>query len=180
MKNIFKIATISALVMLSANAMAEDANQDFTWTGTVPAASAGTGIKIKATGSGTALDAGVFDLVKTADNSNNPAYGFFDITSPSLLSFDVVTDDASEDHVDYYYTMTSFLYTNSAGTSDGMIQGAFDGVDLTADGVSLQQDVKTTTAATASTDLTLTGNGLFQYGDEYTITATMLITDQAL
>ncbi|AQS39047.1 hypothetical protein Sps_03932 [Shewanella psychrophila] len=177
MKNIFKIATISALAMLSANAMAEDANQDFTWTGTVPEANAGAGIKIIATGSGTALDAGVFTLTKTADYSD-PTYGWFDITSPSLLSFDVVTDDASEDHVDYYYTMTSFGY--AYGTTSSTIGGLVGGVDLTADGTPLALDVKTTAAATASTNLTLTGNGVFKYSEEYAITATMLITDQAL
>ena len=178
MKNIFKIATISALVMLSANAMAEDANQDFTWTGTVPAANAGTGIKIIATGSGTALDAGQFSLTKTGENADID-YGFFDITSPSLLSFDVVTDDASEDHVDYYYTVTTFKYTYSGGTF-GATTSTLADVDLTADGTPLQLYTKTTTAATASTNLTLTGNGVFSYGEEYVITATMLITDQAI
>ncbi|WP_149027312.1 hypothetical protein [Shewanella psychrophila] len=179
MKNIFKIATISALVMLSANAMAEDASQDFTWTGTVPAASAGAGagIKIIATGSGTALDAGIFSLTKTGDYDAEA--GKFDISSASLLSFDVVTDDASEDHVDYYYTMTSFSYTYRGFTFYAP-KGTLETIDLTADGTPLQLDTKTTTAATASTILTLTGNGAFVYGDEYAITATMLITDQAI
>ncbi|AQS39066.1 hypothetical protein Sps_03951 [Shewanella psychrophila] len=177
MKNLFKIATISALVMLSANAMAEDANQDFTWTGTVPAASAGAGIKIIATGSGTALDAGVFSLTKTADYS--PTAGYFDITSASLLSFDVVTDDASEDHVDYYYTLTSSTYTYDATTRDVDVQSSST-VGLTADGAPLQLDTKTTTAAITSTTLSLTGNHLFMYGDEYVFQSTMLITDQAI
>ncbi|MBL4806932.1 MAG: hypothetical protein JKY31_06530 [Rhodobacteraceae bacterium] len=159
--------------------MAEDANQDFTWTGTVPAANAGTGIKIIATGSGTALDAGVFSLTKTADY--NSVAGFFDITSASLLSFDVVTDDASADHVDYYYTMTDFAYTRGDGGTGGVSNGGNLGdVDLTADGTRLQRNVKTTTAATASTNLTLAGSGAFKYGEEYAITATMLITDQAI
>ncbi|AQS39077.1 hypothetical protein Sps_03962 [Shewanella psychrophila] len=178
MKNLFKIATISALVALSANAMAEDANQDFTWTGTVPAASAGAGIKIIATGSSTALDAGQFTLTKTADR--NSATGYFDITSASTLSFDVVTDDASEDHVDYYYTMTNFTYTNSSNTYPVSGDGFFSSVDLTADGAPLQQDKKTTTAATTSTTLSLTGNKLFTYDEEYVFQATMLITDQAI
>ena len=105
MKNPFKLTTISALVMLSANAMAEDATQTFTWTGTVPAADATGGIKIKDLSSSATFDTSNFSLTKTANYDDN--WGYFDITSASTLSFDVVTDDASEDHVDYYYTMTN-------------------------------------------------------------------------
>ncbi|AQS39067.1 hypothetical protein Sps_03952 [Shewanella psychrophila] len=80
----------------------------------MPAASAGARIKIIATGGGTALDAGQFTLTKTADITLS--HGAFDITSASPLSFDVATDDASEDHVDYYYTLTSSAYAYSGGS----------------------------------------------------------------
>ena len=175
MKNLFKIATISALVMLSANAMAEDANQDFTWTGTVPAADATGGIKIIKAGA-TELDAGVFTLAKTADN--NMGTGRFDIATASLLSFDVVTDDIDEDHVDYYYTLTNFIYTLDSYTYS--ISPNFSSVELKADGSTLLENGKTTTAATAQTDLTLAGHGYFVYGKEYAFQATLLITDQAI
>ena len=173
MKNLFKIATISALVMLSANAMAEDANQDFTWTGTVPAAGAGTGIKIKDLTSGTTFDAGAFTLTKTAEYSS-PEVGYFEITSASTLSFDVVTDDASEDHVDYYYTMTNILFKR------GEIATSPGSRIPTANGLPLQLDVKSA-AASAPTDLTLPGRtDLYYYGQQYSYQITMLITDQAI
>ena len=175
MKNIFKIATISALVMLSANAMAEDANQDFTWTGTVPAADAGGGIKIIDVSSSGTFATGTFTLTKTGDI--NEFAGVFDIASASTLSFDVVTDDVNEDHVDYYYTLTTIMLFDSYHPAG---QPTFRGVDIMANGTPMQKDVKSTTAATASTDLTLTGNGQFYYGDETIFQATLLITDQAI
>ncbi|AQS39078.1 hypothetical protein Sps_03963 [Shewanella psychrophila] len=143
----------------------------------MPAASAGARIKIIATGSGAALDAGVFSLTKTADYTS--AIGYFDITSASPLSFDVVTDDASEDHVDYYYTMTNFTYTYLSTTRDVSGQ-SLSTAELTADGAPLQLGTKTTTAAITSTTLSLTGNHPFTYGDEYAFQATMPITDQAI
>ncbi|AQS39073.1 hypothetical protein Sps_03958 [Shewanella psychrophila] len=175
MKNLFKIATISALVALSANAMAEDANQDFTWTGTVPAADAGTGIKIKDLTSGTTFDAGAFTLTKTAEHSS-PEVGYFEIASANTLSFDVVTDDANEDHVDYYYTMTNISFKRGEiGTSPVMFK-----ITPTANGLPLQLDVKSA-AASAPTDLTLTsGTGPYYYGQQYSYQVTMLITDQAI
>ncbi|AQS39068.1 hypothetical protein Sps_03953 [Shewanella psychrophila] len=179
MKNIFKITTVSALVMLSANAMAVDATQDFTWTGTVPA-DVTSGIKIKDLSSSTTLDSGVFELTKVDDFSTGK--GKFNIVSPSILSFDVVTDDASENHVDYYYTLTDFVYSSSDGLANGAnISSVYlTGVDLMADGAPLQEDVKSPVAATSPTDLTLDGYGTFSYGVEYSIQATMLITDQAI
>ena len=180
MKNTVKLTTISALVMLSAHAMAEDATQDFTWTGTVPAADATGGIKIKDLSSGATFDAGTFTLTKTAEHPS-PSYGYFDITSASTLSFDVVTDDASEDHVDYYYTMTSFMYQFEAGgTMNNIHTTTQQTVGLVADNTPLQLDARTTTAATAPTDLTLTGYGSFIYGNEHSYHVTMLITDQAI
>ncbi|AQS39076.1 hypothetical protein Sps_03961 [Shewanella psychrophila] len=179
MKNIFKIATISALVMLSANTMAEDANQDFTWTGTVPAAGAGTGIKIISAGSGAAFDAGEFTLTKVSDDTGSA--GMFAITSANTLSFDVVRDDASEEHVDYYYTLTNFLAVSSHNPSNFF--NANNRSSLTANGIPLQKDIKTTTAATTLTNLTLTQKGVssqYAYGTEFTFRATLLITDQAI
>ncbi|AQS39070.1 hypothetical protein Sps_03955 [Shewanella psychrophila] len=178
MKNIFKIATISALVMLSANAMAEDATQDFTWTGTVPAADATGGIKIKDLSSGATFDAGTFTLTKVTDRTAD--IGIFNITSASTLSFDVVTDDANEDHVDYYYTLTSYL-AHRSGRAGTLYDATFN-ASLTANGTPLQEGMKTTTPATAPTNLTLANAGEreYLYGDEYTIQATLLITDQAI
>ncbi|AQS39075.1 hypothetical protein Sps_03960 [Shewanella psychrophila] len=177
MKNIFKIATISALVMLSANATAEEANQDFTWTGTVPAANAGTGIKIKDLTSGATIDAGNFTLVKAG--GYNTLKGYFDIVTASTLSFDVVTDDASEDHVDYYFTLTQ-LQVGSTGAFRNVDGTIYGDIDLAANGIPLLKDKKTTTAATAATDLTVSGGALYFYGDNAMIIATMLITDQAI
>ena len=177
MKKLFKIATVSALVMLSANAMAEDATQDFTWTGTVPADVTG-GIKIKDLSSGVALDAGIFNLTETANV--DATKGLFDITSPSILSFDVVTDDVDENHVDYYYTLTNFIYNNGASGTNRSVTTLLPTVELMADGSQLVESVKTTTAATAQTDLTIAGNAEFIYGNEYMFQATLLITDQAI
>ena len=178
MKNLFKIATVSALAMLSANAMAEDANQDFTWTGTVPAAGATGGIKVIRTGA-TEFDAGEFTLTKTADNSTFT--GYFDIAA-SIISFDVVTDDASEDHVDYYYTWTSYT-VDAAEFSESNINASRTALGLlnfTADGAPLTRNVTTQTPATTSTDLTFSGNTKYTYGETYALHTTLLITDQVI
>ena len=155
--------------------MAEDATQDFTWTGTVPAADASAGIKIKDLSSGVTLDSGVFEVTKLAGLNDN--WGDFEITSASILSFDVVTDDANEDHVDYYYTLTNTTYAYDGDSGDA---DAYTDAYLMADGIRLLRDIKTTTPATGATNLTPAGTASFQYGIEYTLQATMLITDQAI
>ncbi|AQS39069.1 hypothetical protein Sps_03954 [Shewanella psychrophila] len=181
MKNTFKLATISALVMLSANVMAEDATQDFTWAGTVPAAGATDGIKVIRTGA-TEFDAGVFTLSNPEVYGTSGDYLWYDIASPNTLSFDVVTDNASEDHVDYYYTLTSFAYSRRALDSlkevtKNQAQNAWD---LIANGATLEKEVKTTVPATAPTNLSIGGRGIYVPGEEHTFQATLLITDLAI
>ena len=107
MKNVFKIATLSAMVMLAGNVAAETATAQFQWNGDVPVLSVdGTDLVIVDTSTGGNL-AGklVFDVDATTEDVS--------LLSATPLSFNVEMDDGTQ--ASYFYAVERLAVSAAGG-----------------------------------------------------------------
>ncbi|MEI6897689.1 MAG: hypothetical protein V5786_09445 [Psychromonas sp.] len=182
MKKVCKIATVSALVMLSANAMA-DATGNFQWVGSIPTSNTSDGvIKIIDTGNVPHTEGTI------VFSATGVATGEYNIATSSEMAFDVVhvEDDASADaaykkdeHVDYYYTLTHLTYAVGSSLMHEDRDGQFV---INTDGSAIVKGESTTNLTTESTYLTLVdGHALkANEGDAVVVQATLLVSTEAI
>ncbi len=168
MKKLFKIATASALVMLSANAVASEATGYFQWTGSIVPTNIESDIKIIDTGT-IKHDKGELQFTESS------TAGEYEISSSTELAFDVV--NASTDvHVDYTYTVETIQFSLGSDHLGTDFNGQFE---VIADGVSV---VKNTISGdiTGETVLTLgsTAGFVAEGGDTLIVLATVLVSGE--
>ncbi|MEI6895377.1 MAG: hypothetical protein V5789_12320 [Colwellia sp.] len=178
MKKIFKITTVSALVMLSANVMA-DATGNFKWVGSITSTNITDGtIKITNTGD-TVHTSGTIILDEEGENT-----GKYIIDTSSEMSFDVVGADESdtekfETHVDYYYTLTNLTYQVGGGL---MSEDTSEIFYISDEDIAIDKNVKTSSPSTESTLLKLNTNTAFEAssGDAVVVQATLLVSTEVI
>lgn len=170
MKNVFKIATLSAMVMLAGNVAAETATAQFQWNGDVPALDVdGSELVIVDTStSGNLAGKLVFNVDKTTEDVS--------LLSATPLSFNVQMDDGSQ--ASYFYAVER-LAVSSAGSSflvNSEFQLSVDGTAIDATTGSVSTD-KETVINLLSVDDILPG---ISAGDTVVVQAAVLISDSAI
>lgn len=180
MKNLFKISTISALVLLSANSMAatvgvDAASGSFQWVGTVLAESVdATDFKI--------IQAGTIDHDKGTLTFDN-ASGVISISSSSELAFDVVStiDDTPMASYDYELSTLKFSTGGSLLASDSANEFIVNAVSSVGDApLVIGTPVSGATGATKLTLESKAGGfttGVVTEGDEVIVQASVLVSN---
>ena len=171
MKNVFKIATISALVMLAGNAVAIESTGNFQWTGTVAASNViDRELDIVDTGTVGRNDG---TLTFAVDETSKEVT----IASSSELSFNVET--STGDQADYFYALTNLKFAAGGGL---LAEDAAEEFSVIVDSNPLVKN--TSTAAAESVLMTLAtgaaGMPSVAEGDEVVVQATILISDAAI
>ncbi|MPY22477.1 hypothetical protein FM037_08175 [Shewanella psychropiezotolerans] len=171
MKNVFKIATISALVMLAGNAVAVESTGNFQWTGTVAAANViDPELVIVDTGTVGHNDG---TLTFAVDETTKAVT----VSSSSELSFNV--EDSTGAQANYFYALTNLKFSSGGGL---LGEDTAEEFSVMVDSSALVKN--TSTAAAESVIMTLetgaSGMPSVAEGDEVVVQATVLISDAAI
>ena len=172
MKNVFKIATISAMVMLAGNAVAVESTGNFQWTGTVAAANViDPELVIVDTGTVGHNDG---TLIFAVDETTNDVT----IESSSELSFNVET--STGDQADYFYSLTNLKFSSGGGL---LAEDSAEEFSVMVDSNPLVKNVSSVSTS-ESTLMTLatgaSGMPSVVEGDEVVVQATVLISNVAI
>ncbi len=169
MNKLYKIATASALVMLSANAVSSSvATGYFQWAGETPPTNVSSTIKIINTGDLNHLN-GALILEEVTD-------GFYGISGASDLSFNVVVvDETVETVVNYSYEVTSIVFSAGVPIMNEDYKELFH---VTANGMELvKNDISPVTSGSTTLSLTSVEAGFeAEPSDLVTVQATVLVT----
>lgn len=171
MKNVFKIATLSAMVMLAGNVAAETATAQFQWNGDVPVLSVdGTDLVIVDTSTGGNL-AGklVFDVDATTEDVS--------LLSATPLSFNVEMDDGTQ--ASYFYAVERLAVSAAGGAyleNTGDFELSVDGtaIDATTGTVSTDKETILNLTSAAATLPNISA------GDIVVVQAAVLISDVSI
>ena len=167
MKNVFKVATLSAMVMLAGNVVADEATGQFQWNGKVPVANTGT------------VD---FNIVSADNLAGTLVFEVDSLTkevtllSATPLSFHV--EDSTFAPVEYYYQLSTFTFS----TAGGSYLDASTDFAINVDGLPLSKTVGSA-ATTADTVLNLvapTALTTVAPGDMVVVQAAVLISSEVI